>query len=196
MCPTRWCVTVVRPVSFGRGAVATSTFRAQALAAPLSIPSQQFEGCCDMRILFECRGVKPDTGGTAYFVASLVQGFLESFPDDRLIVNVAPGSSAAYGKLLPGVEIVEDATVARNLRVQKRLGRSVRYPLSAARRIHPALTRWFEGPRRSWVRSCEAGADVAFYPSSHYPLVHRIPTVMTVHDFRKFEFAPDLDRRS
>lgn len=145
-----------------------------------------------MNILIECRSITPrESCGIENFVYSLVRGWLETFPEDQIFLNIRPGTGAAMQAELPDprVRFLEDAKVAPYHALRRRFP-PVHYLVGVLRRLHPALTAWLEGPRSAWVRHCEDQVDVVLYPYARLRLVHLCrPTVMVPHALYDFEFA-------
>ena len=149
-----------------------------------------------MRILVECRSVTPGTScGIENFVYSLLRGIAAAHPEDELLVNVPPGTVEAWRAQLPDARItlVEDRAQGRWLRLRARVA-PLRWGAGAARRIHPRLTSWLEGPRPAWVRRWSRRADVVLYPFQRDRLLHRLPAVFVMHDFFDFDL-PGAPRR-
>lgn len=143
-----------------------------------------------MRILIECRSVRPSTScGVENFLYSLVRSFRANCPKDALKLNIPPGETTAYRDVLtdPAIELLEDP-VARQVNTARKY-LPVRGALAVFRMAHPALTRWLEGHRAGWAEACEQLVDVVLYPYKRDQILHcGVPTVLVMHDFYDFEF--------
>jgi len=144
-----------------------------------------------MKVLIECRSIFPTLScGIENFLFSLVRGLAIACPDDEISLNIPPGTRSLYEYYIPHEQIifVEDPILTKYQSVRRRIP-FARYPVGILRRIHPTLTRWFEGPRKGWIHQCEADVDVVLYPFQRDALVHfNRPCVYVMHDFYDFEY--------
>jgi glycosyltransferase involved in cell wall biosynthesis len=125
-----------------------------------------------------------------------VRGWTATFPEDKLLLNIPPGTQTAYEAIIENtqVEFIEDPVV-RSYRKFREHFEIIRYPVGLARRIHPILTNWFEGPRLAWAKQTEKMVEATIYPFQRDRIIHfNKPKIYVMHDFYDFE-VDDVDPR-
>lgn len=151
-----------------------------------------------MKILIECRSITPrNSCGIENFLYSLVRGWTEAFPKDKLVLNIPPGTQAAYKAIIGDtqVEFIEDPIVRCYQKFKKQF-RIIKYPVGLAKRIHPSLTSWFQGPRMAWAEETEKMVEAVIYPFQRDNIIHfNKPTLLFMHDFSAFELSEPEQRR-
>ncbi|MFT3682723.1 MAG: glycosyltransferase [Ferruginibacter sp.] len=149
-----------------------------------------------LRVLFECRSIEPDkSGGIENYVYMLVNGWLENYPADTVLLNIPPGTRIKYEKKIgPGAILLTDPVYARSQKYLLRkpwLKRLVHYVSKVN-----IVRRYIYGLRPGWIASLDKKADAVICPFQREEILHDPRKVIFVmHDFRMWDL-PGGDKKT